>query len=156
MFILRSLFKRVGAIWIKSMLEMARQQTLPFKLHRLPICLTPNRLRVLNPKYRLLTRWLELLVKYQLFLIACIADTLRQFFLLWTLVNHAGAVLGHMLPLIVAKRDLERYKMALFIVFCRFIVNQIWNFVEICLRLLVDSFWWVWRVDSTLGFLLVL
>jgi len=44
-----------------------------------------------------------------------------------------------MLPLIVTGWDLERYKMALFIVFCRFINNQEWNFIEICLRLLVDS-----------------
>ena len=64
------------------MLGIARQQTLPFKLHRLPIGLVSNRIRVLNPEYRLLTRWQELLVKYQLFLVARLTDTLRQFFLL--------------------------------------------------------------------------
>ena len=156
MFILRSLFKRVGAIWIKSMLGMTWQQTLPFKLHRLPISLTPNRLRVLNPEYRLLTRWQELLVKYQLSLVARLADTLHQFFLFRTLINHAAVVWGHMLPLIVADWDLERYKMALFIIFCRLAVNQVWNFFEICLRFLVNFLLWVLGVASTLEFSLVL
>lgn len=138
------------------MLVIAIQQSRLSNLHRLPICITLDWLRVLNPENWLLTRRNQFLVKLQLFLIARFAYTLLQFSLLRTRVINFSAILGHLLLLIVYDRNLERNNMALFLIFYRFILIRVFNFVEVSLRFLINFFWRVLRGLSTWKFWLVL